>query len=98
MERIFRADVAELGPRCCCAKGIFGIPDGDVDVAEVGVRLRTLVKLAGSIARLAEQEVMGAFPASHEGFVLTGGDLDSIYQDDGLLVHGHNSLIMRCLR
>src|SRR2546423_14860823 len=93
MERIFPADAAELGSRRGCPKGSFGIPYGDVDVPEVGARLRTLVELARAVARLAEQEIMGSFPASQEGLVLAIGDFEGIDQDDSLLVHGHNSLI-----
>src|SRR3982074_2717896 len=93
MERIIPADVAELGSRSGCPKRIFGIPDGDVDVAEVGAGLRALVELARAIAGLAEQEIVGSFPARQEGLVLAAGDLEGIDQYDGLLVHGHNSLI-----
>src|SRR5438270_3073041 len=95
MEWIFRADVAELGPRAGCSKCIDGIPDGDVDIAKIRVWLHALVKLAGAVTGLAHQEVVGTFPARHEGFVFTRGDLNSIDQDDGLFGHGHNSLIMR---
>src|SRR2546422_4869952 len=94
MERIFHGDVAELGSRSGCPKGIFGIPDGDVDVAEIGAGLGALVQLARAVAGLAQQEIMGSFPAREEGLVLTAGDLKGIDQDDSLLVHSHNSLIM----
>src|SRR5467141_1658678 len=93
MERIFSADAAELGSRSGCPKGIFGIPDGDIDVAEVGASLRALVELARAVARLAEQKIMGPFPARQEGLVLAARDLEGIDQDNSLLVHGHNSLI-----
>src|SRR2546421_7011155 len=93
MERIFSADAAELGSRSGCTKGSFRIPYGDVDVAEVGARLRALVELARAVARLAEQEIMGPLPALKEGLVLAAGDLEGIDQDNSLLVHGHNSLI-----
>src|SRR3979411_2061091 len=93
MEREFPADVAELGSRSGCPKGIFGIPDGHVDVAEVGAGLRALVELARPVAGLAEQEIVGSFPAGQERLVLAAGDLEGINQYDALLVHGHNSLI-----
>src|ERR1700737_869825 len=93
MEGISRADVAELGSRGGRPKGIFGIPHGDVDVAEVGAGLRALVELAGAVAGLAEQEIVGSFPPRQEGLVLAGGDLEGIDQYDSFLVHGHNSLI-----
>src|SRR5438270_13956584 len=98
MEWIFRADLAELGPRAGCSKCVYGIPDGDVDIAKIRAWVRALVKLAGAVTGLAQQEVVGPFPAGHEGFVFTRGDLDSIDQDDGLFSHGHNSLIMWCSR
>src|SRR5438552_2637246 len=94
MERIFDADVAELGSRSGCPKGLFGIPDGDVDIAEIGAGLRALVQLTRPVPRLAQQEIMASFPADQERFVLTAGDLKGIDQDDSLLVHSHNSLIM----
>src|SRR5437588_4169174 len=93
MERIFDADVAELGSRSGCAKGSFGIPDGDVDIAEIGAGLRALVQLTRPVAGLAQQEIVGSFPALKEGLILAAGDLEGIDQDDSLLVHGHNSLI-----
>src|SRR5260370_41544651 len=98
MERIFPADVAELGSRCGCPKGIFGIPDGDVDVAEIGAQVHALVQLTGPVPGLAQQEIVGSFPARQEGLVLAAGDLEGIDQYDGLLVHGHNSLIIRSAR
>src|SRR5205807_1125981 len=94
MERIFHADVAELGSRRGCPKGIFGIPDSDVDVAEIGARLHALVQLAGPVPGLAQEEITGSFPAGQERSVLTAGDLKSIDEDDSLLVHSHNSLII----
>src|SRR2546430_2577742 len=94
MERIFHADVAELGSRSGCPKGVLGIPDGDVDVAEIGAGLRALVQLTGPVPGLAQQETMGSFPADQERFVLAAGDLKGIDQDDSLLVHSHNSLII----
>jgi hypothetical protein len=51
------------------------------------------VELARAVARLAEQEIMGPFPARQEGLVLAAGDLEGIDQDNSLLAHGHNSLI-----
>src|SRR5260370_21110210 len=95
MERIFPADVAELGSRSCCPKGIFGIPDGDVDVAEIGAQVYALVQLTGPVPGLAQQEIMGSFPAHQERFVLTAGDFEGIDQDDGFLIYGHDSLTTR---
>src|SRR5207237_5467284 len=92
MERIFHADVLELASRRGCPKRLFGIPDGHVDVAEVGAGLPALVELARAVAGLAEQEIVGSFPARQEGLVLAAGDLEGIDQYDGLLVHGHELL------
>ncbi len=78
MEGIFRADVAELGSRGGCPKGIFRIPDGDVDIAEVGAELHALVQLAGPVPGLAQQEIVGSFPARQERFVRTAGDLEGM--------------------
>src|SRR5438132_9286370 len=93
MERIFSADAEELGTRSGCPKGIFGIPYGHIDVAEIGAELHALVQLTRAVARLAEQEIMGPFLALKKGSVLAAGDLEGIDQDNSLLVHGHNSLI-----
>src|SRR5260370_8054367 len=93
MERKLHAEVVELESRRGCPKRLFGIPDGHVDVAEVGAGLRALVELARAVAGLAEQEIVGSFPARQEGLVLAAGDLKGIDQYDGLFVHGHNSLI-----
>src|SRR2546427_11274056 len=93
MERIYRADVAELGSRGGRPKRIPRIPDRDVDVAEVGAELHALVQLAGPVPGLTQQEIVGSFPARQERFVRTVGDLEGIDQNDGLLIHGHNSLI-----
>src|SRR5437764_9523243 len=92
MERIFHGDVAELGSRSGGPKGIFGIPDGDVDVAEIGAQLRALVQVTGPVPGLAQEEITVSFPAGQERFVLTAGHLKSINQDDSLLIHSHNSL------
>src|SRR3982074_1651225 len=93
MKRILHAEVVEFEPRRGCPKRLFGIPDGHVDVAEVGAGLRALVELARPVAGLAEQEIVGSFPAGQERLVLAAGDLEGINQYDALLVHGHNSLI-----
>src|ERR1700738_2117318 len=87
MEGIFRADVAELRSRGGRPKGILRIPDSDIDVAEVGAKLHALVQLAGPVPGLAQQEIVGSFPAREERFVRTAGDLEGIDQNDGLLVH-----------
>src|SRR2546425_7429792 len=92
MKRIFHADVVELESRRGCPKRLFGIPDGDVDVAEVGAELHALVQLAGPVPGLTQQEIVGSFPARQERFVRTVGDLEGMDQHDGLLIHGHNSL------
>src|ERR1700724_2854430 len=92
MQGILRADIAELGSRGGCPKSIFRIPDRDVDVAEIGAELHALVQLTGPVPGLAQQELVGSFPARQERFVRTAGDLEGIDQNDGLLVHGYNSL------
>src|SRR5260370_22396796 len=94
MKRIFHADVVELESRRGCPKRLFGIPDGHVDVAEVGAGLHALVELARAVAGLAKQEIVVSFPARQEGLVLAAGDLEGTDQYDSLLVHSHNSLIM----